>query len=601
MKLLSRVSVIALAALMIVVFVLRARLIYTLNVNWDEFHFLAQVHSYLRGELSAKLLTFHVHLFGWVTSTSPNEAIQVLHLREAMFACAVVSSLCMAFVGWRLFTSPTAALFAVFVGQSTSYLLDHGASARFDSLLSMLFAIAAALLAARAGTSRSRAASAGVVFAVAVLVSVKVVVLLPALLAMCCWPLIDAAPGERRMAARAALIDVAWFGGLALVAYLVLYAVHTSELAGAPTAARVASTARGASLFDIVTRQFSGEVLPTPDPLVETLRWDVPYWVLFGVGGALAFVGIGAGGVGRRVGIKTLLFALPLGSVALYRNAFPYFYVCLLPAAGLLAGLVALRIEQGAARRTGGSVKVGATALIVALALPSLFQAVHWYRYNSDDQLSEQLRTIDVVHEVFPDPVPYIDRCSMIGSFREVGPFMTTWVLEDYRAAGVPIMAALLERERPHFLLQNIDTLELTNAYSGASKRRLLKEDFFTLRDGFVPHWGPLWVAGKGMRLGATLFPAVLEIAAAGSYRVELMELMEPGPVLLDATSAIEIDGTQVGNGDVLPLAAGNHVVRSAFQGDLILRIASARPPPAVPTPVEPLFTPLRFRTSRTE
>src|SRR5262245_24369690 len=41
-------------------------LITRINVNWDEFYFLEFVHQDVRGELTGRFQTFHVHLFSWL-------------------------------------------------------------------------------------------------------------------------------------------------------------------------------------------------------------------------------------------------------------------------------------------------------------------------------------------------------------------------------------------------------------------------------------------------------------------------------------------------------------------------------------------------------
>lgn len=586
--------VIALAAMILAVWVLRARLLDTININWDEFHFLSLVHTHLRGELTAKLLTFHVHFLGWVASTSPNEALQVLTLREVMFALALLSSACIAFVGWRLFGSAAAALFTVLAAQSTSYLMHHGASVRFDSIVSMLFSLACALLIARRPAARfaSRffSAGAGVVIALALLFSIKSVLFVPTLVALCFFPVIDRAVdhviAEPRAALRRSLVDTAWFAGATLATFVPLYFIHVATLGRALDKTRPSPETKQTSLVELFAGQFPGEILPQAESLVATLRWDLAFWATLLAGTALAFVGIGAGGAARRLSIKVLCFALPLCAVALYRNAYPYFYVSVVPSAALLTGLVVARVEQ-ALSATPKRALAGAMIIIVVSGV-LLNQALRWYRYNSDDQTSAQIRTVDVVHHVFPEPVSYIDRCSMIASFPQAGVFMTSWVLDKYHLRKKPIMAALVERKGSQFLLTNIETLEVDRPYSGRAKRRLLKEDFVFLQQNFVPHWGPLWVAGKVVALdGAT--EARFTIATAARYVVELAA----------ATNNATIDGATVKHGDVVLLSAGAHRATSASASTLTLRIANARPPPPdVAPPAGRLFTTLGFRSS---
>ena len=62
----------------------RAALVFSLNINWDEFFYLSHIYGYERGELAVQLQMFHVHLLGWLTSVSGNEVDQILAARVLM-------------------------------------------------------------------------------------------------------------------------------------------------------------------------------------------------------------------------------------------------------------------------------------------------------------------------------------------------------------------------------------------------------------------------------------------------------------------------------------------------------------------------------------
>ena len=64
--------------------VLKVWLVFRLNVNWDEFFYLAHVHSYARGDELATLQTFHVHLFHWLTLLPGGEIAQITAARLVM-------------------------------------------------------------------------------------------------------------------------------------------------------------------------------------------------------------------------------------------------------------------------------------------------------------------------------------------------------------------------------------------------------------------------------------------------------------------------------------------------------------------------------------
>lgn len=93
------------AALLLPLALVRWRLASTLNINWDEFYFLSRIHTWVRGELTEKLLTFHVHLFSWIGRVSAQEIDQVLALREVMLAFGLLAAASTAVIGWRLMGS----------------------------------------------------------------------------------------------------------------------------------------------------------------------------------------------------------------------------------------------------------------------------------------------------------------------------------------------------------------------------------------------------------------------------------------------------------------------------------------------------------------
>ena len=51
---------------------------------------------------------------------------------------------------------------------------------------------------------------------------------------------------------------------------------------------------------------------------------------------------------------------------------------------------------------------------------------------------SEQRATLAAVHEIFPEPVAYIDRCSMISRYNKVGFFMASWQIAEYLEKTYP-------------------------------------------------------------------------------------------------------------------------------------------------------------------
>jgi hypothetical protein len=258
-----------------------------------------------------------------------------------------------------------------------------------------------------------------------------------------------------------------------------------------------------------------------------------------------------------------LAFLFPLAAVLFYRNSFPYFYVfALAPAAVLLA--VAVDALRWPASRM---LRLGAALAIVA--------AVHFVSAFSSGQ-AVQRATLQAVHRIFPGPVSYIDRCSMVGSFRKVGFFMSTWGIETYRASGQPSLADLLHAEQPVFVLANSPVLD--DAFGEkAEPEALLPRDIAALRENYVHHWGAIWVAGKVFAEAGPV-PRDFEVVIAGAYTIEA-----PGDVV--------IDGRAAGPGAVIHLEQGWHSLRVANgSARVLLRWGDHLPLPIGAAPTEAVF-----------
>ena len=100
----------------------------------------------------------------------------------------------------------------------------------------------------------------------------------------------------------------------------------------------------------------------------------------------------------------------------------------------------------------------------------------------------------------------------------------------------------------------------------------LFEEDFATLRDNYVHHWGTLYVAGKRLALSAE--PMSFEILIPGRYTLE-----SAGEVL--------IDGQSYPAGSTLALTAGAHTIEGleVGLGEVVLRWGEDLYRPAAPPP----------------
>jgi hypothetical protein len=529
-----------------------------LNVNWDEFYFLSHVYSLMRGEFDLVIQGAYTHLFTWLTTLPGNEIEQIVVARWVMLVLLCVTC----WLVWRLacrWLTGFAALVPCFVYLSAMPVVLHGGSFRYDSMLAPL-SIAALLLLWSPKRSARRDWLAGAVIGLATVVSIKVVLFAPLFLAALVTSngtsprLVRATYQEAAaMAARIALA--------AGVVALVLIGLHSLTVVHSATDS-LAGTAGGVVRKTLLETPW----FPRIGFLEAYVRWQPLHWLLIALGTLIALAR-------RRFDVASL--ALALLPIAFYRNAFPYYYVVMLAPASVLAGYAVH--EMRALVRPLASEMV-TSALVGTIWLGLLYQGLSGLnRLNVDDQVIQRM-LISGVHQIFSEPVNYVDRCGMISSFRKVNFFMSTWGMESYRARGEPFMPAAIRDHRPAFVLVNTGALGTTRR----SVRGLLPDDFDAVAQYYPKYWGPLRVAGASAELTAA-GPIPMKVPFADRYRIA-------------ATAPILVDGVARDNGEVIDVSADGVVVEPArFRetGEAVsvrLVLAAAGAPPKDELPPWPLF-----------
>lgn len=521
----------ALAGLVALLFALKLHLLFLQNINWDEFVYLAMVHAAARGELSSVLQTGYVHVFAWLPHVSNSEVDQVIAARGVMFVLQAATCGFIYLVGRRLFVSATAAFAGVLVYLTFSFVVEHGTSFRADPIAIFLL-MAALWLIVRDRGGMTEIAVAGILTGLAGMVTIKSAFYVPTLgLAVLCL--------RGHAGARQRIGEFLALGITALATFLALYLAHRYSLDGAT----------GYSATDMVSRSTGklimvDEFFPRDLYIGHSILHDALAWLLLLIGFAIA-IGVALTRGTRRHGIGLAGLGLPLLTLVFYRNAFPYYFVFMLAApAVLVAGLVAYAEDRLlAAKRIYFRVLVGVLVVFLTGGM------VERYLNDNVDRTIVQRQVVDTVHRMFPEPVPYIDRCSMIASFPKAGFFMSTWGLQNYLEIGRPVMRDLLLERKPVFLIGNIISLILylqEDTYSNP----LLPEDLTVLRENFLRHWGLIWVAGKK-----------LDVGAAGSE--SRFEILIPGTYTLDGEAPVVIDGVERAPGDRVELEQGEHTIYS--------------------------------------
>jgi hypothetical protein len=198
------------------------------------------------------------------------------------------------------------------------------------------------------------------------------------------------------------------------------------------------------------------------------------------------------------------------------------------------------------------------------------------------DQQKPQKQILSVVHALFREPVPYIDRGGMISSFPRQPIFMSRWGMKNYHKAGVPVLAGFVRNAHPPLLIVNTPALDVwhESATGGLHPRsRLLAEDTEALRATYAPYWGPIYLAGRHWR------------DLPGGENMNF-EILIPGDYTLIAEHSIRVNGRLYAPGATLTLGTGPHALQTVLaESDLRLlwgRVTTI--PEEEPSPL-PIYT----------
>ena len=340
------------------------------------------------------------------------EVDQVVAGRLVMVALLALT----AWLVWRLarvWMHGLAAVLPSFVFLTSMPVLEHGGSFRADSILAPL-SVGALLVLLSPGRKPRGDWYAGALLGIAFAVTVKVVLFAPLVFFAILYggssfgrsriEWVSAALTTARVVAAAAIVAAALIGLHAL-------SVKPEE---SQSIANFAANAAGTTLVE--TPWF-----PRLDYFLRYFDWQPLPWILIAVGTGIALVR-------RRFDVAAM--SLSLLPIAFYRNAFPYYYVVMLAPASILVGWAVAEISAIVRRQASVATT---SSLVAVLWLGTVFNGLRYLDRLAFDDQRLQREVIAGVHEIFPEPVSYIDRCGMVSSFRKANFFMSTWGLEAYR------------------------------------------------------------------------------------------------------------------------------------------------------------------------
>lgn len=513
----------------------------TRSINWDEFHHFDHVRQYAAGTLTAPLQTFYVHLFGWTLWVPGDATVQIRAARLAMLACTSGAALALFGVAQR-FASKQAAALAALAWLTGGYVLGHATAFRADPIAALLLMSALWLLACKPLNPRS-ALVAGLVAGLSAAVTIKSAIYAPAFLAIFLLRWREAGP-------LSALRHFALAGTAALGTFALLYLWHRSHLPYSPY------TAGGEIASSAQDRVLSEGWLP---------RWHfIKHQMLLGPHiVALVAAAPLAWWLARFDWVRwcsLVLLLSPLLTLLVYRNAFPYYFVFLLPPVLVATAPVFERLL--------GRLHPAIPALAMVI------WAIKAVQPPAAPTLEGQRQTIAAVNRMFPQPVAYIDFAASLGDHRRAVPFMLSgWGLADYRKLGEPQLRQRMEREPVPLLLVNHQVLDAAMT-AEALPERLLEADAAALRANYIAHWGRVHVAGKAIAPGSD--PIDAEFLVPGTYTLE--------------QAPLTIDGVARRPGDFVTLQRGVHRIGGERSDAAILRWGRNLPVPSAPPPSAPPF-----------
>jgi|GEM_PF-2342628 len=482
----SKSTAIWTALVAVVLVLLQLELVFSKSINWDEFFHLSQIHASNRGEQVQWLQTPHVFLFSWVPDFVQDSIDQVIAIRLMLLPCALVT----AFAIWataKKFTDPTSAAAAAITWFGAGYVFLHSFALRADMIAAMLLALAICSLA----TMRSNAialAAASALSLVAFVATIKSVLYLPAIAAVLVWRF------KQLQTKRIFFGAILAFALLVVIAMVLLPSHLTWDIVNL--------------LDSSANRMFTAGLFPNGGYLLAQIAMAPAVTAMV----VLAFVNVQK----RQASVQWWLpvgLILPLASVAIYRNSYPYFYAFILPPVAILAAWgVSPLIKRYSLAGIWVIVLLG--AIIVSLA--------------EDRQMLEKQRSVRAgIAQIFPEPVTYIDDMGFLPANRRAVPhFASGWALEEYRSIGAPIYSRAVQDIGPPMLLRQGYALEQF-AGNANDPFALLPTDTDFLSQNYLQHWGRVYVLGKTFDVSKS--SKVYSIAASGTYTIEGGPLMIEG------------------------------------------------------------------------
>lgn len=498
------------------------------NINWDEFYFLSNVHDFTNSRLQTILQKGHVYLLWWLTFIPGNEITQIIMARGVMLCLQLLTAFFIFRISEFFFSRPASAINA-FLYLSYTYVLWQGTSFRADPLAICLL-MASLFLTLRYPTSIPLAASAGILIGIAGTITIKsIFIAIPIGIIACCLY------AESRFHRR--YLQTLFIIPLSALLIFTLYLI-AQKLMTIPSEATVGGLEDKLSLFiriHLLNGYYRLKFLFFENPILLSL-----------LGLGLTIISLQLKFTKRYNMWEALMLftlTLPLFTLFFYQNAYKYYYVFILaPAIIPSAAVIDLGLKH---------LRPVYSLLLITCLLGYLGHNIYIHTIERSQKytLSYQQEIIETVHHIFPEPVPYIDRCGMISSYPRHAFFMSLAGYVNYKSGHVPDLQTQILEYEPKFILGSYIYPEQEQIQTKNILNRTLKDtDRIFIANHYIHHWNELYVAGKELYLTPENPEQEISIIISGPYTVESIE-----PIL--------IDQKPYQNADIIILDRGEHTI----------------------------------------
>lgn len=525
-------------AMLAAVLALQATLVMGRAINWDEFYHYSQIQKLAAGTLSEPLQTLYTQAFVWVTALPGSAIDHIILIRWFMLGCELVTLAAIIGIA-RRFASSGGAWCCALAYAGAGYVFQHATSFRFDGPAAALL-MSAAWIMLRAPLRAPAILAIGLLAGTAAVLTIKTVLYAP-VFAGIAWLRWRSAGDER-----ATIVQLAAIGLAAAGAFAAVYWLHASSLAGnANGEAKAILGNFGDKMFRIGLQPYwrhhlKGALIA---PAVTLLLLALPFVLR-------------REGRPRAEKLALIGLVLPLATLLFYHNTAPYYFVFML--APVCAAL-APAIDWFLTRFTQAKVAVLLGVLPLAV-----------WAAERPGPLESQRALLAAAEVMFPDHPAYFDSCAMLGTFPKANHFMTQIGMKLYRQGAHPSMTQVMQHRTVPLVMASLPLLEVALT-SDKPIPAFLPQDLAALRENYIHHWGPFWIAGR-------------EIASETRF-----DLRVPGPYRVEG-GALLLDGVLLPAGQIVQLPRGVHQAQPQA-AKVRLVWAKAGPALASPPPAQPWFT----------